>query len=270
MHHIMTLEAIKVTTNLHSTGPIIDIKEPCCGVVHPITKQAITQYKKLQHDPNLKHLWVPAMSKEVHWLAQGKPGITNGTNTIFFLSLKQVRYIPTIRTAMYAWIVIDHHPQKEDPNPFASLLVLTWSIILLNSPPAPLTWFPLNFFGTAQSAQRGVHFVGANIENMYLDTPLDWYEYMKMPLSLFPQDIIKHYGLLDKVLNGYVYMEIHKGMYGLPQAGILAIKLLKKRLEKHGYFEQPHSPGLWRHKSHQYGSTWSLMILGSSIFVGVI
>jgi hypothetical protein len=62
---------------------------------------------------------------------------------------------------------------------------------------------------------------------MYLDTPLDWYEYMKMPLSLFSQDIIEHCGLLDKVWNGYVYMEICKGMYGLPQAGILASKLLK-------------------------------------------
>jgi hypothetical protein len=82
---------------------------------------------------------------------------------------------------------------------------------------------------------------GANIKNMHLDMPLDWYEYMKMPLSLFPQDIIKNYGLLDKALNGYVYMEICKGMYGLPQAGILANKLLKKCLAKHRYFEQPHN-----------------------------
>jgi hypothetical protein len=40
-------------------------------------------------------------------------------------------------------------------------------------------------------------------------------------------------------------------MYGLPQAGILANKLLKKHLMKHGYFEQPHTRGLWRHTSHQ-------------------
>jgi hypothetical protein len=39
-------------------------------------------------------------------------------------------------------------------------------------------------------------------------------------------------------------MEICKGMYGLPQAGILANKLLKKRLAKHRYFEQLHTPGL--------------------------
>jgi hypothetical protein len=42
-------------------------------------------------------------------------------------------------------------------------------------------------------------------------------------------------------------MEICKGMYGLPQAGILANKLLKEQLAHHGYFEQPHTPGLWKH-----------------------
>jgi hypothetical protein len=84
---------------------------------------------------------------------------------------------------------------------------------------------------------------------MYLKTPLDRYEYMKMPLSLFSQDIIDHYGLLDKALNGYIYMEICKGMYGLPQAGILANKLLKKCHAKHRYFKQPHTLGLRKHES---------------------
>ena len=42
-------------------------------------------------------------------------------------------------------------------------------------------------------------------------------------------------------------MEIRKGIYGLPQAGILANNLLKKRLAKIGYFEVPHTPGLWKH-----------------------
>jgi hypothetical protein len=50
---------------------------------------------------------------------------------------------------------------------------------------------------------------------------------MKMPIALFPANIIDHYGLNTKVLDGYVYMEIRKGMYGLPQAGVLANKLLK-------------------------------------------
>jgi hypothetical protein len=72
---------------------------------------------------------------------------------------------------------------------------------------------------------------------------------MKMPVALFPTDIIEHYRLNEKVLDGYIYMEIWKGMYGLPQAGILTNKLLKKRLARHRYFEQPHTPGLWKHVS---------------------
>jgi hypothetical protein len=36
-------------------------------------------------------------------------------------------------------------------------------------------------------------------------------------------------------------------VYGLPQAGILANKLLWKRLGRHGYFEVQHTPGLWKH-----------------------
>ena len=38
-------------------------------------------------------------------------------------------------------------------------------------------------------------------------------------------------------------------MYGLPQASILANHLLKERLLQHDYFEVPHTPGLFRHKT---------------------
>ena len=44
-------------------------------------------------------------------------------------------------------------------------------------------------------------------------------------------------------------MEIICGMYGLPQAGILANELLQKRLDPHGYYKVQHTPGLWKHES---------------------
>jgi hypothetical protein len=50
-----------------------------------------------------------------------------------------------------------------------------------------------------------------------------------------------------KVLNGYVYMEICNGMYGLAQAGNLVNELLKEQSAHHKYFKQPHTPGLWKH-----------------------
>ena len=49
--------------------------------------------------------------------------------------------------------------------------------------------------------------------------------------------------------NGLIYVEIIKAIYGLPQAGVLANKLLKKRLEPSRYYNMPHTPGLWKHVS---------------------
>ncbi len=42
---------------------------------------------------------------------------------------------------------------------------------------------------------------GANIKNMYLETPLDRFEYMKMPIALLPMDILEHYNLLEKAID---------------------------------------------------------------------
>ena len=46
-------------------------------------------------------------------------------------------------------------------------------------------------------------------------------------------------------------MEISRGMYELPQSGILANKLLEKRLAKQGYHELPHTPGIFCHETRQ-------------------
>ena len=70
---------------------------------------------------------------------------------------------------------------------------------------------------------------------------------MKMPLSIFPDHIARQYDLAQHVKNGFVYIEVRKAIYGLPQAGILANQLLRQRLRPHGYYEVPHTPGLWKH-----------------------
>jgi hypothetical protein len=95
---------------------VIDIEEYCCSVVHPIAKDMIMQYRKLMKEPLLKDLWTNAMSKELHQLAQGCPGITKSTNTVVYHSHIEILSIPKDRTVTYGCIVIDHRPQKEDPN----------------------------------------------------------------------------------------------------------------------------------------------------------
>ena len=42
---------------------------------------------------------------------------------------------------------------------------------------------------------------------------------MRLPLAIIPDKIIKKYNLMALEKYGWVYIEIQKGMYGLPQLG---------------------------------------------------
>jgi hypothetical protein len=88
-----------------------------------------------------------------------------------------------------------------------------------------------------------------DIKNYYLGTPLPRFEYIKMLLSRFPEEIVQRYNLNALAVDGWVYIEIRKGMYGLKQAGLLANQLLQTRLAPFGYYSERHTPGLWLHKT---------------------
>ncbi len=89
-----------------------------------------------------------------------------------------------------------------------------------------------------------------DIKDFYLNTPMAQYKYMRLKISDMPDNIIKHYKLRDIVTpDGHIYCEIQKGMYGLPQAGIIMQELLADRLKQHGYTQSKTTPGLWSHKT---------------------
>jgi hypothetical protein len=94
-----------------------------------------------------------------------------------------------------------------------------------------------------------------DIKNYYLGTPLPRFEYMKMLLSRFPDEIVQKYNLKALALDSWVYIEIRKGMYGLKQAGLLANQLLQTRLAPFGYYPVRHTPGLWLHKNRPISFT---------------
>ena len=77
---------------------------------------------------------------------------------------------------------------------------------------------------------------------------MERFEYMKIPIRWIPQEIIDQYKLLDFVdADGYVYVEIRKGMDGLKQAARIAYDRLVQPMAPHGYHPIRHSPGLWKH-----------------------
>ena len=62
------------------------------------------------------------------------------------------------------------------------------------------------------------------------------FEYIKLKLSNFPEYFVERYNLEPKAdKNGQVYVNIRRGMYGLPQVGLLAQQLLEERLNAKGY-----------------------------------
>ena len=77
----------------------------------------------------------------------------------------------------------------------------------------------------------GAKFMTIDIKDFYLNTPMARYEYMCLKLCDIPEEVTKQYNLATKVKNdGYVYIETRRGMYGLPQSGLLAQQLPEKRL----------------------------------------
>jgi hypothetical protein len=70
-----------------------------------------------------------------------------------------------------------------------------------------------------------------------------------MSIALFLKWIIKQYDLHKYILSGFIYLEMRHAILGLPQAGILANKLLLKRLLTHAYYICANMPGLWKHKT---------------------
>ena len=124
--------------------------------------------------------------------------------------------------------MVDYRPQKTDPNRVritagGNLISYPFELTTRTAdlPTSKIVW-------NSTISTKNARYMCIDIKNMYLATPMERHEYMRMPISLIPNNIIQQYALQPKCKNGYIYMEIIRGMYGLPQAGILANKLLRK------------------------------------------
>ena len=88
---------------------------------------------------------------------------------------------------------------------------------------------------------KGAKFMMIDLKDFYLNTPMKRSEYMRLKMNDITEEIIEQYKLREIATSeGYVYMEITKEMYGLPQAGIIAQVLLEDS-------ESKIIPGLWTH-----------------------
>jgi hypothetical protein len=214
------------------------------AVDHPITGKEM-EYMALMKDPRLQPLWTRGFSNECGRLFQGIRDIP-WTDTCFFIKLTN---IPKDIQITYGKIVCDYKPHKKEKE-WVRLTVggdrLDYSGNVATST-ADITTFKILINSTLSTADAAMMMM--DIKKYYLGTSLPRFEYMKMLLSRFPEEIVYKYNLDAIAVEGWVYIEIRKGMYGLKQAGLLANQLLQTRLAPFGYYPARHTPGLWLHKT---------------------
>ena len=206
----------------------------------------LMEYRHLVSNPKYRDTWKNAYGKELGRLAQGLPGIVQGTNTIVFIRRADV---PPDRwkDTTYGRIVANFRPEKDDPHCFR----LTVGGNRINfpgdcgTPTADMITVKILLNSVISTANA--KFMTIDIKDFYLNTPMERPEFMRLKLADLPDNIIKLYKLHDLAHDSYVFVRIQKGMYGLPQAGKIAQELLEKRLQANGYNQSKINPGFWTH-----------------------
>ena len=227
--------------NLH---PRTSCPHYAAPITHSETGKSM-EYRDLITDASTCATWLCSAANEFGRLAQGlSDNRVEPTNTIFFIPRSKV---PKHKRPTYARFVCSYHPQKAEP--YRTHITIGGNLIdypgNLSMKVADMTTFKILVNSTLSTP--GARWLGLDVKNYYLGTPMEDYKYMFIPITSIPHEIITHYKLHDIVHNGKVYMEIRRGMYGLPQAGILAEKQLIRFLGRYGYAPVHHTPGLWRH-----------------------
>eukprot|EP00957_Ditylum_brightwellii_P046485 3527710-Ditylum_brightwellii.AAC.1 len=192
-----------------------------------------------------KEKWITSFANKLGRLANGVgTHIPTGTNTITFIPYSQV---PTNKTVTYGRIVCSICPKKEEVCRTRLTCGGDWIKYTgeVSIPTADITTAKMLFNSIISTPNA--QYLGLDIKDFYLNTDLETPEYMRLPITLIPQEIIEQYNLTPLVHNEYIYLKITKGIYGLPQAGRIAHDLLVKNLAPHGYYPCAHTPGLWRH-----------------------
>ncbi len=207
------------------------------------------KYKQLLRHPKYQQPWSKSSANKFGHLAQGVGGgIKKPTNTIRFIREQDV---PKSRKkdVTYGSFVCSVRPEKTDEPNRTRFTVGGDKINYpgeVATPTADMLVTKMLFNSVVSTA--GARFMTMDISNFYLMTPLLRPEYLKIKLSDIPTEIIAEYNLKAICTNkGHVFIEVTKGMYGLPQAGLLANELLEKQLNKHGYQQSKLVPGLWKH-----------------------
>jgi hypothetical protein len=205
---------------------------------------ASLEYFHLIQDETTFPVWNKAAANKCVRLAQGVGKRIEVSNIIFFIPRQAISKGKIVN---YGRFVVDIRPNKTETHPVR--LTLGGNLIqypgYASTRSADLTTSKCLCNSTIST--EGAKYMCLDVKNFYLGTPMDSFEYMRIPLKIIPQEIVAEYKLLSFLSYGHVHIEVQKGMYGLPQAGILVNQLLARRLAIHGYHQTNITTGLYLH-----------------------
>jgi hypothetical protein len=212
-------------------------------------KGKLLKYRHLIGNPKTKAVWAHSYGNEIGQLAQGMPGRNTGTNTILFIRPDQVPR-DRMKDTTYGLVTCLVCPEKNDQLNRTRLVAGGDQVNYPGDAGMPTAnLLTIKLFINSIISTQGARFMTMDIKDFYLNTSMARYKYMRLKISDMPNNVIEHYKLRDIVTpDGHIYCEIQKGMYGLPQAGIITQELLADRLKQHGYTQSKTMPGLWLHK----------------------
>ena len=182
-------------------------------------------------------------------LVHGVWGQIKGTNTIKFI---QQEDIPQDRWGdkTYAWLVCNVRPEKDEEFRIQNTVggnKVNYDEVC-GMPTADAMLVKILFNSTIST--EGAWFMTCNNKNFYLNTLLDCPEYVRIKIDNISHEIINEYELQSIVCkNGYVYLQVNKGLNRLKQQDLLAQQLLEKQLQEDRYSQSKLIPGLWTHKT---------------------
>jgi hypothetical protein len=223
------------------------------SVLDPTTGDFL-KHCQLCHDPRYKTTWDTSYANKLGRLCQGigsGPTLNSqrvaGTNTFCLIDYNNIP-LHKHKEICCTMVICKVRPEKDDPD--CTCITIGGNRICYpgdvgtNTALLVLVKLLLN----SVLSRKGARFSTINIKNFYLDTPMPDPEYHCIKISDIPDKFFTEYNLGSGDREGWIYFEIQKGCYGLPQAGILANDLLCSHLLIEGFYEAASTPGLWRHK----------------------
>ena len=145
----------------------------------------LLEYRHLMKHPKYKDTWLKSFGTEIRHLV-------TTTETIFF---KRKDKIPHDRRKgiTYGRVVCTYHSEKKDP--YQTRLTMGGNLVNYpdncGTPTSDLLTIKLLLNSVIST--KNAKFMTIDIKDFYLMTPMKHYEYFRMKINLFPQDIIEEF-----------------------------------------------------------------------------